>query len=80
MSQLRPTTVHRFIVKKTIEEAIAGLRSRGRAEAQDALSPTKRKRQAEESRQVTWAQLRALFQDEVDLTGTASTSTTAEVP
>ena len=64
MSQTRPTTVHRFIVAGTVEEAIYRLRERSGEEEEGAAglsSPNKKAKRVEEAKTLTWEQLQYLF-------------------
>ena len=62
VSQTRATTVHRFVVEGTVEEAIYRLRERATAadSADAAPSPSKRAR-VEEAKDLSWSSLRAIF-------------------
>eukprot|EP00326_Haptolina_ericina_P035264 CAMPEP_0181253778 /NCGR_PEP_ID=MMETSP1096-20121128/48220_1 /TAXON_ID=156174 ORGANISM="Chrysochromulina ericina, Strain CCMP281" /NCGR_SAMPLE_ID=MMETSP1096 /ASSEMBLY_ACC=CAM_ASM_000453 /LENGTH=149 /DNA_ID=CAMNT_0023351707 /DNA_START=1 /DNA_END=450 /DNA_ORIENTATION=+ len=59
MSQLRATTVHRFIVAGTVEEAIH--KSHERAPSESDGSPQKRAKQTNEAKCLSWDQLSFLF-------------------
>ena len=77
MSQTRPTAVHRFVMRGTIEEAILGLGRQGGARADaggqgasdrgpasgggSGGSPCKRQRRADESKVLSWETVNALF-------------------
>ena len=64
MSQTQPTTVHRFIVAGTVEEAIYRLRERSSEEEEGAAgvgSPNKKAKRVEEAKTLTWEQLQYLF-------------------
>ena len=65
MSQRSATTVHRFVVRGTVEVAIMKLRADGADNADDTdgatPSPSKRAKPADETRALTWSQLRRLF-------------------
>ncbi|KAL1518983.1 hypothetical protein AB1Y20_003252 [Prymnesium parvum] len=62
MSQLRQTTVHRFIVAGTVEEAIHKLRTGDNEEGDiESASPNKKAKRVEEAKTLTWEQLQCLF-------------------
>lgn len=59
--QERQTTLHRFVVEGTVEEAIHRLRESEQQTAPVGETPTKRAKRVEEAKSLTWDQLRSLF-------------------